>query len=111
MDVVGDKAQFMHRTFAEYFTARWFSNNLESNRSVLAHILFDRKHSLVRVTFDRMVATFWDVTLSRFVNIYATLREDCGLSFWVLESKRSNCLDSEDGDSKILWNARNYLLK
>jgi ankyrin repeat protein len=56
MNVVEGKAHFVHRTFAEYFTARWFSKNFESNRSVLNDILFDPKYSVVRYMFDRILA-------------------------------------------------------
>jgi hypothetical protein len=56
MNVVEGKPQFVHRTFAEYFTARWFSKNFESNRSLLEHILFDPKYSFVRDMFDRILA-------------------------------------------------------
>jgi hypothetical protein len=56
MNVVDGKPQFVHRTFAEYFTARWFSKNFKSNRSVLEHILFDRKYSFVRDMFNRILA-------------------------------------------------------
>jgi ankyrin repeat protein len=56
MNVVEGKPQFVHRTFAEYFTARWFSENFESNRRVLEDILFDPKYSFVRDMFDRMLA-------------------------------------------------------
>jgi hypothetical protein len=56
VNVEQSKPQFVHRTFAEYFTARWFSENFESNRSVLEDILFDPKYSFVRDMFDRMLA-------------------------------------------------------
>jgi hypothetical protein len=56
MNVVNGKPQFVHRTFEEYFTARWFSRNFESNRSVMEHILFDREFTFVRDMFDRMLA-------------------------------------------------------
>jgi hypothetical protein len=56
MNVVDGKPQFVHRTFAEYFAARWFSENFESNRSVLEHILFDHKCCFVRDMFDRILA-------------------------------------------------------
>jgi hypothetical protein len=55
MNVVEGKPQFVHRTFAEYFTARWFSKNFESNRSVLENILFDRSYVFVRNVFDRIL--------------------------------------------------------
>jgi hypothetical protein len=37
MNVVEGKPQFLHRTFAEYFAASWFSKNFQSNRSVMKH--------------------------------------------------------------------------
>jgi len=56
MNVVEGKPQFVHQTFAEYFTALWFSRNFESNRSVLERILFDPEYDLVRYMFHRMLA-------------------------------------------------------
>ena len=57
MNVVGGKPQFVHRTFAEYLTARWLSRkNFESNRSVLERILFEPEFGFVRFMFDRMLA-------------------------------------------------------
>jgi ankyrin repeat protein len=56
MDVIEGKPYFVHRTFAEYFTARWFSRNFKSNRSVLERILFDPEYGFVRYMFDRILA-------------------------------------------------------
>jgi len=56
MDVIEGKPYFVHRTFAEYFTARWFSRNFESNRSVLERILFNAEYGFVRYMFDRILA-------------------------------------------------------
>jgi ankyrin repeat protein len=69
MNVVGFKPQFVHQTFAEYFTARWFSRNFQLNRSVLEHILFESNingleslpalkisHSFVRNIFNKILA-------------------------------------------------------
>ena len=56
MNVVDGKPQFVHRTFAEYFTARWFSRNFKENRSVLEHILFDFIYRMIKDMFDRMLA-------------------------------------------------------
>jgi ankyrin repeat protein len=55
MNVVDGKPQFVHRTLAEYFTARWFSRNFKNNRSVLEHILLDRKYRVMINMFDRML--------------------------------------------------------
>jgi hypothetical protein len=56
MNVVEGKPHFVHRTFAEYFAARWFSKKFKSNRSVLEHILFDPKYSVVKDMFNRILA-------------------------------------------------------
>jgi ankyrin repeat protein len=56
MNVVNGKPQFVHRTFAEFFTARWFSRKFKLNRSVLEDILFDRGYRFMRDVFDRMLA-------------------------------------------------------
>jgi ankyrin repeat protein len=53
--VVEDKPHFVHRIFAEYFTAHWFSENFESNRSVLEQILFDYSYRVVKDVFDRIL--------------------------------------------------------
>jgi hypothetical protein len=56
MNVIEGKPYFVHRTFAEYFTARWFSRKFESNRIVLERILFDPEFGFVRYMFDRILA-------------------------------------------------------
>jgi hypothetical protein len=56
MKVVEKRPRFVHRLLAEYFTARWFSKNIESNRILLEHILFDRSYGFVRNIFDRILA-------------------------------------------------------
>ena len=69
MNVVDGKPHFVHQTFAEYFTARWFSRNFELNRSVLERILFESNingqeglpplkisHRYVRNMFNRILA-------------------------------------------------------
>jgi ankyrin repeat protein len=56
--VVEGRPHFVHRTFAEYFTALWFSKNFELNRSVLEDMLFDRSYTymVVKEVFDRVLA-------------------------------------------------------
>jgi hypothetical protein len=56
MNVVDGKPQFVHRTFTQYFAARWFSRKFVKNRSVLKSILFDSTYSVMRDMFDRMLA-------------------------------------------------------
>jgi hypothetical protein len=54
--VVGDKPHFIHQTCAEYFTARWFSKNFESNRSLLEHILFEPSYGTVKDVLHKILA-------------------------------------------------------
>jgi ankyrin repeat protein len=56
MNVVDGKPQFVHRTFAEFFTARWFRRNFEFNRIVLKEIFFDRTYWFMTDVFDKMLA-------------------------------------------------------
>ena len=56
MNVVDGMPQFVHRTFAEFFTARWFSRNFQYNTSVLERIFFDRTYLFMTVIFDRILA-------------------------------------------------------
>jgi hypothetical protein len=53
----GGQALFINRTFAEYCTARRLSRIFELSRSVMEHVLFYPKYSLVRVMFDRNLVT------------------------------------------------------
>jgi hypothetical protein len=56
MNVVEDRPQFVHRTIAEYCTARWFSKNFKSNIHFLRRSLFDSSYGIVRNVFNRIVA-------------------------------------------------------
>jgi hypothetical protein len=56
MNVMNRRPQFVHRTLAEYLTARWFSKNFQSNRSLLERILFDSSYGIVKDVFDRILA-------------------------------------------------------
>jgi hypothetical protein len=68
-NVVDVKPRVVHRTLADFFTARLFSRNFESNRSILECILFDRGNRFPRDMFDRMFA-------KGFLMHYADLEED-----------------------------------
>jgi hypothetical protein len=56
MNVVDGKPQFVHSSFAEYLTSRWFSKYFQFNRSVLEDILFFCRYNFVREMFDMMLA-------------------------------------------------------
>jgi hypothetical protein len=56
MNVVENRPHFVHRTLAEYLTARWFSKNFESKKEILQNILFDTSYRIVKKMFDRILA-------------------------------------------------------
>jgi len=72
--VVDGKPQFVHRTFAEYFTARWFSRNFEHNRSALEHIFLAGTFRVMTAMFDRMLTEGCPLHC-------ATLSEECETVF------------------------------
>ena len=55
MNVEKKMPHFVHRSIAEYFTVRWFSKNIESNRNLLERILFDCSYAIVKNIFDRIL--------------------------------------------------------
>ncbi|XP_069691120.1 uncharacterized protein [Periplaneta americana] len=56
VQVIAGKPYFVHRTFAEYFAAMWFSENFSSNRTILRTIYFSESYTVFREMFDRMLS-------------------------------------------------------
>jgi ankyrin repeat protein len=50
------KARFIHRCFAEYFAAKWFTKNFTKCESFLLDNLFEPSFEVIRNIFDRMLA-------------------------------------------------------
>ena len=84
MNVVDGKLQFVHRTFAEFFTARWFSRNFKYNRIVLEDILFNRTYWGIIDMFDRMLAEGFPLHCAflegNFKTVKTLLAEGCDLN-------------------------------
>ena len=81
MSVVDGKPQFVHRTFAEYFTASWFSRNFDKNRSVLEHVLFDSAYKVITDMFNMMLAKdcplHCAVLQGNYETVNTLLEEEC----------------------------------
>ncbi|XP_069701730.1 uncharacterized protein [Periplaneta americana] len=73
VQVLNDKPLFIHRTFAEYFTALWLANHHKHlDKKYLLEYVFDPNLQIVRNFFDRILA------------------EDCNLHTAVLNEDKSS---------------------
>ena len=55
-DTKDGKPHFIHRCFAEYFAAKWFSVNFSKCEEFISNILFKTTNDVTRNIFDRMLA-------------------------------------------------------
>jgi ankyrin repeat protein len=55
-EIIDDKPHFIHKTFAEYFAAHWFSQSYKCNQKVLAEIIFSPCYDVVKNVFDRILS-------------------------------------------------------
>ena len=51
-----NKPRFVHRCFAEYFAAMWFTENFSKCESFISKTLFNSTYEVTRNIFDRMLA-------------------------------------------------------
>ncbi|KAJ9585549.1 hypothetical protein L9F63_002666 [Diploptera punctata] len=58
---VDGKALFVHRTFAEYFIALWFSQNYENELTGIKNIYFNLNFEIIQKFLDRMLAQEFDL--------------------------------------------------
>ncbi|XP_069670623.1 uncharacterized protein [Periplaneta americana] len=56
VQMVNSTAVFIHRTFLEFFAAKWFTRNFEDERAYIKEILFREEFVIVRQFFDRILA-------------------------------------------------------
>ncbi|KAJ9590825.1 hypothetical protein L9F63_016156 [Diploptera punctata] len=55
-NVVSDKPVFVHRTFAEYFVAIWFSQNFQTESQLIKQIYFEEQFEVIQKFLDRTLA-------------------------------------------------------
>jgi ankyrin repeat protein len=51
-----NKSRFIHRCFAEYFAAIWFTRNFTECKEFISHNLFSSTYEVIRNIFDRIIA-------------------------------------------------------
>nr|CAD7201037.1 unnamed protein product [Timema douglasi] len=70
--------RFVHHTFAEYFTAKWFAMNFSENRNFVEHNFWESSYEVVKSIFDRILANDSDLHI-------AVLRNDVAAVTGLLE--------------------------
>ncbi|XP_067005678.2 ankyrin repeat and protein kinase domain-containing protein 1-like [Anabrus simplex] len=54
--VTNGKPHFIHRTFLEYFSAKWFAENYSQNQDLIRKKFFTSDYSVIRAMFDQILA-------------------------------------------------------
>nr|CAD7408028.1 unnamed protein product [Timema poppensis] len=65
--------RFVHHTFAEYFTAKWFAMNFSENRNFVEHNFWESSYEVVKSIFDRILANDSDLHIAVLRNDVATV--------------------------------------
>jgi ankyrin repeat protein len=55
-DITEGNLQFIHRSFPEYFAAKWFAGNFKMCEDFISNVLFNPTYVATRNIFDRMLA-------------------------------------------------------
>jgi hypothetical protein len=55
-EITNGKPHFIHRCFAEYFAAKWFTDNFTKCEDFISDTLFNSTYEVTRNIFDRMLA-------------------------------------------------------
>ena len=74
-EIMDGKPRFIHRVFAEYFAAKWFTENFSKCKGFISNTLFKRTYGVTRNMFDRMIAEVSEIHTAVFNNDVRTLEE------------------------------------
>jgi hypothetical protein len=55
-DLTDDIPRFIHRCFAEYFSARWFTKDIPESKEFISHNLFSSRFEVIGNIFNRILA-------------------------------------------------------
>ena len=86
-EIMNGKPRFVHRLFAEYYAAKWFTENFSKCKGFIANILFKSTYEVTRNMFDRMLAEGSEIHAAVFNNDIRTLKEV------LKEEKKANFAD------------------
>jgi ankyrin repeat protein len=60
-ELADGKLHFIHRCFAEYFAAKWFTDNYENCEEFISKTLFKSNNEVTQNLFDRMLAKGFEI--------------------------------------------------
>ncbi|XP_069675895.1 uncharacterized protein [Periplaneta americana] len=90
VEIVNFRAVFIHRTFSEYFAAKWFAKNFKKEKKYLEKILFDQKFKVIRTFFHRILSQGFRLHV-------AVLNEDKVSLLELLHSQRCDVNEKDKG--------------
>jgi len=74
-EIMDGKPRFIHRVFAEYFAAKWFTENFSKCKGFISKNLFKTTYEVTRNMFDRMLAEESEIHMAVFNNDVRTLED------------------------------------
>jgi hypothetical protein len=74
-EVTDGKPQLIHRCFAEYFAAKWFTGNFSKCESFISNNLFKSTYEIIRNIFDRFLAEDYKIHCAVLNNDIDALEE------------------------------------
>ena len=99
-DITEGKPQFIHRCFAEYFAAKWLTDNFRQCEDFISRTLFNSTYEVTRNIFDRMLAEHSEIHNSVLNNDIHVLEE--------LLKKETNINTLDKGGRTALHLAASY---
>jgi ankyrin repeat protein len=99
-DITDGKPHFIHRCFAEYFAAKWFTDNFKKCENFISNTLFISTYEVTRNIFDRMIAEDSEIHNAVLNNDILAVEE------FLAKKKGINC--SDKGGRTALHLAASY---
>ncbi|XP_069699656.1 uncharacterized protein [Periplaneta americana] len=90
VEIVNFRSVFIHRTFSEYFAAKWFAKNIKKEKKYLEKLLFDQKFKVIRTFFHRILTQGFQLHV-------AALNEDKVCVLKLLDSQQCDVNEKDEG--------------
>ena len=74
-EITDGKPHFIHRCFAEYFAAKWFTDNFTKCEDFISDTLFNSTYEVTRNIFDRMLAEDSEIHCAVMIDDKSAVKE------------------------------------